>query len=183
MSSILVVEDEEIIRTSLCKLLAREGYQVSDARHVDDALKQYRLNDFSLIISDLRLPGANGTELIQLAGNIPVLIMTSYASLRSAVDTMRMGAVDYIAKPYDHGEMITAVKRILDKPAANDNGTAAPESKQQSQPEELSLEDYFTRFVMEHQDSMSETELAKKLGISRKCLWQRRQKLGIAREQ
>lgn len=47
--------------------------------------------------------------------------------------------------------------------------------------EDLSLEDYFQRFVLEHQDSMSETELAKKLGVSRKCLWERRQRLGIPR--
>jgi DNA-binding NtrC family response regulator len=48
--------------------------------------------------------------------------------------------------------------------------------------EELSLEDYFQRFVLEHQDSMSETELARKLGVSRKCLWERRQRLGIPRK-
>lgn len=47
--------------------------------------------------------------------------------------------------------------------------------------EDLSLEDYFQRFVLEHQDSMSETELARKLGVSRKCLWERRQRLGIPR--
>ena len=48
-------------------------------------------------------------------------------------------------------------------------------------PEDLSLEDYFQRFVLEHQDSMSETELAQKLGVSRKCLWERRQRFGIPR--
>ena len=49
-------------------------------------------------------------------------------------------------------------------------------------PEDLSLEDYFQRFVLEHQDSMSETELAQKLGVSRKCLWERRQRFGIPRQ-
>ena len=49
-------------------------------------------------------------------------------------------------------------------------------------PEDLSLEDYFQRFVLEHQDSMSETELAQKLGVSRKCLWERRQRFGIPRK-
>ena len=61
----------------------------------------------------LRLPGAPGTDLIKKAGDVPVLIMTSYASLRSAVDSMRMGAVDYIAKPFDHGDMVIAVQRII----------------------------------------------------------------------
>ena len=50
-----------------------------------------------------------------------------------------------------------------------------------SRPEDLSLEDYFQHFVLEHQDHMTETELARKLGISRKCLWERRQRLGIPR--
>ncbi|MFK7976668.1 MAG: sigma-54-dependent transcriptional regulator, partial [Halioglobus sp.] len=53
------------------------------------------------------------TDLIKKAGDVPVLIMTSYASLRSAVDSMRMGAVDYIAKPFDHGDMVSAVARII----------------------------------------------------------------------
>ena len=52
----------------------------------------------------------------------------------------------------------------------------------QSANDDLSLEDYFQRFVLEHQDSMSETELARKLGVSRKCLWERRQRLGIPRK-
>lgn len=115
MSKILLVEDEIIIRTALRKLLVRNRYEVKEASSVKEALSKYNLESFELIISDLRLPGAPGTDLIQLAGETPVLIMTSYASLRSAVDSMRMGAVDYIAKPFDHDEMLTAIKRVLAK--------------------------------------------------------------------
>ncbi len=115
MSKILIVEDEVIIRTALRKLLERNKYQVSEATSVKEATSKYQLLDFNLIISDLRLPGAPGTDLIKLSGDVPVLIMTSYASLRSAVDSMRMGAMDYIAKPFDHDEMVTAVKRIIGK--------------------------------------------------------------------
>src|SRR5690606_30304317 len=60
-----------------------------------------------------RLPGAPGTDLIKIAGDVPVLIMTSYASLKSAVDTMKMGAVDYIPKPFDQKELLATIKRIL----------------------------------------------------------------------
>lgn len=126
MSKILIVEDETIIRTALRKLLERNQYDVSEAPSVKEATSKFQLKDFDLIISDLRLPGAPGTDLIKLAGNTPVLIMTSYASLRSAVDSMRMGAVDYIAKPFDHDEMVTAVKRVIGKAkAANKLATAA----------------------------------------------------------
>jgi DNA-binding NtrC family response regulator len=110
---ILIVEDEDIIRSSLCKLLQRYQYVVSEAISVKTAQEAFNLNDFDLIISDLRLPGSSGIELIQPAGSVPVLMMTSYASLRSAVETMRHGAADYISKPFDHEEMLAAVRRLV----------------------------------------------------------------------
>ncbi|MEP5763396.1 MAG: sigma-54 dependent transcriptional regulator [Halieaceae bacterium] len=113
MPEILIVEDESVIRSALRRLLERNDYSVSEAASVAEAENKHELTNFDLIISDLRLPGAPGTDLIKRAGDVPVLIMTSYASLRSAVDSMRMGAVDYIAKPFDHNDMITAVTRIL----------------------------------------------------------------------
>src|SRR5690606_5572475 len=129
MSKILIVEDETIIRTALRKLLERNQYEVSEAPSVKEATTRFQLKDFDLIVSDLRLPGAPGTDLIKLAGEVPVLIMTSYASLRSAVDSMRMGAVDYIAKPFDHDEMVTAVKRVIGKAKAGNRGAAvAPQT-------------------------------------------------------
>lgn len=128
MSNILIVEDEAIIRTALRKLLVRNKFDVKEAASVSEAVKN-KLDTFDLIISDLRLPGAPGTDLIQLAGDVPVLIMTSYASLRSAVDSMRMGAVDYIAKPFDHDEMLAAVKRVIGR-------AEAQSAKHAVQPEE-----------------------------------------------
>jgi DNA-binding NtrC family response regulator len=113
MPHILIVEDETIIRSALRRLLERNQYQVSEAGSVQEAQERFSIPSFDLIISDLRLPGAPGTELIKLGEGKPVLIMTSYASLRSAVDSMKMGAVDYIAKPFDHDEMLQAAARIL----------------------------------------------------------------------
>ncbi|RLU07692.1 response regulator, partial [Pseudomonas prosekii] len=113
MPHILIVEDETIIRSALRRLLERNQYQVSEAGSVQEAQERFSIPTFDLIVSDLRLPGAPGTELIKLGQGTPVLIMTSYASLRSAVDSMKMGAVDYIAKPFDHDEMLQAVARIL----------------------------------------------------------------------
>ena len=111
MSHILIVEDEPVIRGALRKLLERHDHSVAEADSCEQAREQ-SLDDFDLIISDLRLPGEPGTSLIGAAAT-PVLIMTSYASLRSAVDAMRQGAVDYIAKPFDHDEMVMAVDRVL----------------------------------------------------------------------
>jgi DNA-binding NtrC family response regulator len=125
-NQILVVEDEPIIRTALKRLLERHDYQVSEAESVKDSLDRYDMDDFDVIISDLRLPGAPGTDLIK-ATRTPVLIMTSYSSLRSAVDSMKMGAVDYIAKPFEHSEIIESVARIIrDRTTADDKAPAAP---------------------------------------------------------
>lgn len=113
MSKILIVEDEGIIRSALRRLLERNGFQITEAGTVPEARQKLAEQPFDLIISDLRLPGEAGTELINQ--KIPVLIMTSYASLRSAVDAMKQGAVDYIAKPFDHDEMLSAVNHILNQ--------------------------------------------------------------------
>ena len=113
MPHILIVEDETIIRSALRRLLERNQYEVSEAGSVQEAQERFSIPSFDLIVSDLRLPGAPGTELIKLGQGTPVLIMTSYASLRSAVDSMKMGAVDYIAKPFDHDEMLQTAARIL----------------------------------------------------------------------
>ena len=109
---VLVVEDEEVIRNSLERLMERHNYKVAGASSVKESLEKYNLDDFDVIISDLRLPGAPGTDLIKVT-KTPVLIMTSYSSIRSAIDSMRMGAVDYIAKPFEHQEMIDAVEQVI----------------------------------------------------------------------
>ncbi|QTF92578.1 sigma-54 dependent transcriptional regulator, partial [Halomonas sp. BM-2019] len=112
MSRILIVEDEAIIRSALRRLLERHDYRVEEAGSVDEAIG-LDPQRFDLVISDLRLPGKPGTELIRLAAPVPVLIMTSYASMRSAVDALKQGAVDYVAKPFDHDELLETVARVL----------------------------------------------------------------------
>ena len=128
MNQVLVVEDEVVIRTALKRLLERHEYKVSEAGTVKESLEKYDMEDFDVIISDLRLPGAPGTDLIK-ASSTPVLIMTSYSSIRSAIDSMKMGAVDYIAKPFEHNEIIESVAKVIrehaksapkDKPAADE---------------------------------------------------------------
>ncbi|MBQ0761171.1 MAG: sigma-54-dependent Fis family transcriptional regulator [Zhongshania sp.] len=134
MPKILIVEDEDVIRLALRRLLERNDYQVDEADSVQKALSSYNVNDYDLIISDLRLPGAAGTDLINKS-DAPVLIMTSYASLKSAVDSMKKGAIDYIAKPFDHDEMLETVARIIHSNVTEQqaNSTPEPSSNQRKQ--------------------------------------------------
>jgi len=157
MHQILVVEDESVIRGALRRLLERSGYKVEEAASVAEA-GSYNLADFDLIISDLRLPGAPGTDLIRKGGKVPVLIMTSYASLRSAVDSMRMGAVDYIAKPFDHNDMLNAVKRIInDHPQQKEQGQRAA-AGEPDETSELVGNCSTMRTLMQHVEKFAPTE-------------------------
>ncbi len=112
MNRLLLIEDEEIILKALTKLLERNHYDVTTAATVEEAMEA-QPQSFDLILADLRLPGAEGTDIIPIADPIPVIIMTSHASVRSAVSAMRYGAIDYIAKPFDHDELLLIIERSL----------------------------------------------------------------------
>ena len=113
MHQLLIIEDEPVIRGALRRLLERHGHQVSEAESVEAATADDRLSGYDLIITDLRLPGEPGSTVLQLAPEVPVIIMTSYASVASAVEAMKSGAADYIAKPFDHDELVMLVDKVL----------------------------------------------------------------------
>ncbi|MFT4721364.1 MAG: two-component system response regulator HydG [Candidatus Azotimanducaceae bacterium] len=114
---ILIIEDEIVIRTSLKKFLEKKQYKVTETGSLAEAL-QNDLQAFALIITDLRLPGPTGTDIIPLAAGIPVLVMTSYASVSSAVDAMKLGAADYISKPFEYQTLLDAVEGLIGQPSS-----------------------------------------------------------------
>jgi DNA-binding NtrC family response regulator len=120
MARLLLIEDEDVIRGALKRQLERRGYRVQEAASIPDAEKLGPLEAHDVVISDLRLPGPPGTDLLpRLKGRTPVIIMTSYANVESAVETLRMGAVDYLAKPFEPEQLVSAIERLLNhKPAA-----------------------------------------------------------------
>ena len=115
MSRILIVDDEVVIRQALRRLLERHGYEVTEAGSVAEAESSLELATFDLVVADLRLPGAPGTAIIAKCAPAPALIMTSYGSVKSAVESMKLGAADYITKPFDHDEMLLVVRRLLEQ--------------------------------------------------------------------
>lgn len=111
---ILIVEDEIVIRASLKKFLEKQSFLIEEAESLKAALR-FNLQDFALIITDLRLPGPSGTDIIKEAMEVPVLVMTSYASVTSAVDAMKLGAADYVAKPFDYQDLLSKVKTLIEE--------------------------------------------------------------------
>ncbi len=123
MNRLLIIEDEKVILKALTRLLERNHYEVTPTRSVEEALP-LEPRGFDLVLADLRLPGALGTHIIPHAEPVPVVIMTSHASVRSAVDAMRAGAIDYIAKPFDHDELLLVVERSLSQNQMRAQNTA-----------------------------------------------------------
>jgi len=114
MRRILIVENDIDHRAQLQSELESHHYQVDVASSVSEATEDFALLSFDLIIAQLDLPDQEGTAMIQLAPHVPVIITASCASLRSAIDTMKLGACDYFAKPLDHVEVVTSIQKIFD---------------------------------------------------------------------
>ncbi|WP_437759010.1 sigma-54-dependent transcriptional regulator [Sorangium sp. So ce1389] len=123
MSRILLVEDEIVIRAELRRLLERHGHAVVEAGSIAEAEAEHDLRAFDLVVADVRLPGAPGTELVGRCGGAPVVLMTSYATVKAAVDAVKRGAADYLSKPFDHAELLALVDHHL---AAARPGPPAP---------------------------------------------------------
>src|SRR5215211_282278 len=119
MARILVVDDQELMRDSLAANLAREGHEVV-ATH-DGTVAVTRLEGatrFDLLITDLKMPKMTGIELLaeakRLRPDVPVVLMTAFASVQTAVEAMKLGAYDYIQKPFDGDEIKHLVDRTLE---------------------------------------------------------------------
>lgn len=113
MPHILLVDDEPSQRQSLRKTLESHDFKVAEATSVLEAEGKFSLSDFDLIVTELRLPGVAGSDLIKLAEPVPVIVMTNYASLRSAIDSMKLGAVDYLAKPCSPEDLLSVVRAAI----------------------------------------------------------------------
>lgn len=114
---ILVVDDERSIRESLKMVLQEEGYQAESASDGKEALNLLHQEDFDILITDLKMPEMDGLELtkkcLQAYPKTAVIIITAYGSLDSAIQALRLGAQDYILKPFDFDDVLLKVQRII----------------------------------------------------------------------
>ncbi|MBW2599368.1 MAG: sigma-54-dependent Fis family transcriptional regulator [Deltaproteobacteria bacterium] len=117
--NILVVEDGQSQREMLKDFLAGEGHKVAEAEDGNTAIQQVRGGHFDLLLLDFKMPGMNGIEVLEKIKNInpeiSVIMMTAYGTIETAVDAMKLGAVDYIAKPINLDELIILIDRIAER--------------------------------------------------------------------
>jgi len=117
-SSILIVDDDDSLRRVIEFNLQKRGYTTTAAESAEKALKILKSSDFDLLISDMRMPGMEGIQLMEKARemrpDLPVIFITAFGSIEKAVEAVKLGAYDYITKPFDTDEFLHAIDRAID---------------------------------------------------------------------
>jgi DNA-binding NtrC family response regulator len=118
MAKILLADDQEMMRDSLAGILVREGHEVVACADGAAAVARLQSTRFDLLITDLKMPRVTGIELLgeakRLRAEMPVVLMTAFATVNTAVEAMKLGAYDYIQKPFDGAEIKLLVERTLE---------------------------------------------------------------------
>ncbi|HET9887338.1 MAG TPA: sigma-54 dependent transcriptional regulator, partial [bacterium] len=119
--TILLVDDEDYVRDSLATLLERRGYLVRGAASAAEALQPHSLDGVDVVVTDLRMPGEDGLQLVrrlsEIDPSLPVIVLTGHGTVPSAVECMKSGAFEYVVKPVEPDEIVL----LLDRAAAQSN--------------------------------------------------------------
>src|SRR5437899_7779843 len=117
-AKVLLVEDDPGIRDTLQRVLASEGHEVVVEKRGDDGLSRASQTHFNVVITDLRLPGLNGLELVQqlhaARPRLPIILITAYGTTKTAIEATKLGAYDYVLKPFDIPQMLALVTKAAD---------------------------------------------------------------------
>jgi DNA-binding NtrC family response regulator len=119
---ILVIDDEDIVRTSCSRALAPEGYEVKLAKNGLEALKMISEEKCDIVLTDLKMPDMDGIEVLKKIKEgwpeIEVIIITGYQTVDTAVKSIKLGAFDYIEKPFTPDALLAAVAKAMDRKRA-----------------------------------------------------------------
>ncbi len=116
---ILIVDDEKNIRLTLSQVLETLGAEIDTASNGEEALMKLKEREFGLILLDIRMPGMDGMEILrqvrEIRPDIRVIMITAYGTIESAVEAMKLGAVDFLQKPFDPEEIRELASRVVDR--------------------------------------------------------------------
>ena len=117
--TVLVVDDDDSNRTVLERILGREGFAVQHAASGREAMEVFRAEPVDLVLTDLKMPGMTGIDLLKAVRavdpDVEVVVMTAYGTVETAVEAMKEGAYDFVAKPLKRIELLTCVRKALEK--------------------------------------------------------------------
>jgi len=119
MESILIVDDDFNLCSALKEELVEVGYEVDFVNSGDDAFPYVEGNKVDLILLDLKMPGKDGFDVLRELNEkkikVKVIVLTAYADVKGAIESARMGASDFINKPYDFDELLITIRKVLQK--------------------------------------------------------------------
>jgi two-component system response regulator PilR (NtrC family) len=114
---VLVVDDEDALRTVLSSELEGEGYKVAAAADGAEAISILKNQTFDLILLDIKMPNVDGFEVLKFVKEThpetKVIMLTGFADLKNAIESKKLGAEDFVSKPYDLVDLLTTVERVL----------------------------------------------------------------------
>lgn len=119
MPNILIIDDEKAIRNVLKEILVNEGFTVEEASDGEEGLKKFMAGTFDVVLCDIKMPRLDGIEFLQKvmesASEVPVIIISGHGNIETAVDAVKKGAFDYIAKPPDLNRLLITIRNALDR--------------------------------------------------------------------
>lgn len=114
---LLVVDDEESLRTVLSSELVSEGFKVQNAGDGDEAIAILDKEEFDLVLLDIKMPRVNGFDVLKHVKEkhpgTKVVMLTGFADLKNAIESKKLGAEDFVSKPYDLVDLLTTIERVL----------------------------------------------------------------------
>lgn len=162
--AILIIEDDVTFCLMLATWLGKKGFVVTTTTTMKDAMQKIKAGSYDLIISDLRLPDGNGIELLQwkkeTSLEVPFIVMTNYAEIQTAVQAIKLGASDYIAKPINPNDLLTKINDILDGDKTDSPQKATSVKKKETQSDYITGESKVAMQLHEHARLVAPTDMS-----------------------
>ena len=163
---VLVIDDEQIVLDSVSQILTDENYEVDVSLSGREGLDWAIERPYDIVLTDIRMPDIGGMKVLRdvkrVKPSLPVLIITGYATAKSAVQAMKLGAADYIDKPFEPEELIDAVARALGMPTdAEEQGLIHKEEMAKVLERAESDDDFFANLLENGADALDEYDLTK----------------------
>lgn len=119
MSNILIIDDEKAIRKTLTEILSYEGYKIEEAADGEEGLKKFREKTYDVVLCDIKMPKLDGIEFLErvreINPDVPVIMISGHGTIETAVEAVKKGAYDYIAKPPDLNRLLITIRNAMDK--------------------------------------------------------------------
>ena len=119
MSNILIIDDEKAIRKTLSEILSYEGYKIEEAGDGEEGLRRFRDKTFDVVLCDIKMPKLDGIEFLdkvrEMNPDVPVIMISGHGTIETAVEAVKKGAYDYIAKPPDLNRLLITIRNAMDK--------------------------------------------------------------------